>query len=150
MPRAAWTWRLLGRDPGKIPLHPVRHLSLRSAVAAGAGYADIHRAVFCLEPTQIVAPGAPGRVGRGAGRDQPSDVGWDLRIVLRAAGSLGRTAGDVDPCDLRARVRLSARDPRRARPALQIPGDPLALRALCRIDPRRSADQPVVHGERDG
>ena len=37
----------------------------------------------------------------------------------------------------------------RPRPSLETAGDPLALCALCRIDPRRSADQPLVHGKRD-
>ena len=84
-----------------------------------------------------------------AGRDRLADVGRRLRAAFRFTGSLGRTAGDADPRDLRARLRLSARDRRGARPPLETAGDPLALRALCRAHPRRSADQPAVHGERD-
>src|SRR5436190_1480897 len=34
------------------------------------------------------------------------------------------------------------------RPALQAPRHPLVMRALCRAYPRRSLDQPAIHGER--
>ena len=46
--------RLLGGDPRKISLHPVRHLSVRRAMAAGAGDADVHRAVLSVDPPQPV------------------------------------------------------------------------------------------------
>ena len=135
--------RLLGRDPGKISLHPVRHLSVRRAMAAGAGDADLHRAVLFVEPPQHVGPEADIGVGRRTGADRRVDVGRPVRPVLCLAGSLGRPAGDADPRNLRARLRLPARDPRGARPPLKTARDPLALRALCRTDPRRSPDQPA-------
>ena len=88
-------------------------------------------------------------VGR-ADADRRADVGRRRSgLPYRVAGPLGRAAGDADPRDLRARLRLSARHPRRARPPLETAGDQLALRALCRADPRRAADQPAVHGQRD-
>ena len=50
LPRRARHRRLLGGDPRKISLHPVRHLSVRRAVAAGAGGAAVHRAVLSSPP----------------------------------------------------------------------------------------------------
>ena len=141
--------RLLGRDPRKIPLHPVRHLSVQRAMAAGAGVPDIHCAVLCVEPAELVAQGTGGGVGGSAGADRRADVGRHRRTNLRVAGPLGRAAGDADPGDIRARLRLSARHRRGAGPPLETSRDTLALRALCRTDPRRSSDQPAVHGERD-
>ena len=61
--------------------------------------------------------------------DRPVDVGRHSRAALRVAGPLGRPAGDADPCHLRPRVRLSARHPRRARPALETAGD--QVRCAC-------------------
>ena len=119
-------------------------------MAAGAGAPDLHRAVLSCRAG--AASGARSWCWCGPAAlvaDRRADVGRHFRAALRVAGPLGRAAGDADPRDLRARLRLSARHPRRARPPLETAGDPLALRALCRTDPRRSADQPAVHGERD-
>ena len=50
--------RLLGRHPREVSLHSVRHLSLRSAVAARACDPDLHCAVLRVEPAQLLAQGA--------------------------------------------------------------------------------------------
>jgi hypothetical protein len=65
--------------PGEIPVHPVRHLSLRSAVAAGACDARLHCAVPVVEPAQLLAPGAGAAIGRRAGRDRTVRSGFSLR-----------------------------------------------------------------------
>src|SRR6266516_3511402 len=107
-------------------------------MASGAGVPDIHCAVLCVEPAELVAHGTGGGVGGRTGPDRRLDVGWHLRIDLRVAGPLGRAAGDADPGDVRARLRLPARHCRGAGPPLETSRDTLALRALCRTDPRRS------------
>src|SRR5258707_5506979 len=106
-------------------------------MAPGVGGADVYRAVLSVEPALLVAKGTGGGVGGRAGAAGPADVGRYSRIALRVPGSLGRPAGDADPCNLRARLRLSSRNCRSAGPPFQIAGDPIALRALCRADPRR-------------
>ncbi len=137
--------------PEKVPLHPVRHLSVRRAVAAGAGGHALHRAVLALDPAQLCG----GKelclaLDRGAGADRPADVGRRRSAsAFVSQDRWGRAAGDTDPRDLWPGVRLSARHSGRARPPFEAAGDPLAQRALCRTDPRRAADQPAVHGERD-
>ena len=118
-------------------------------MAAGAGGAGLHRAVCPHEPAQPLAQGAGADLGRRVVADRPVDVGRRSRPALCLAGALGRIAGHIGARDLRSRLRLSLGHSRRARPPLQITGDPFAVRALCRIDPRRAADQPAVHGERD-
>ena len=140
---------LLGRHSREISLHSVRHLSVRPAMASGVGNIDVHRVVLSVEPPQHVGSKACAGVGRRTGPDRRPDVGRNLRAVFCFTGSLGRPPGDSDPRDVRARVRFSARNCGRPRPPFQTPRDPIALRALCRADPRRPADQPAVHGERD-
>src|SRR6185437_16626751 len=118
-------------------------------MAAGAGDTGFHRAVLCLEPALPLAQGTGADLGCSAVADRLPDVGWHFRLDLRGAGPLGRTTGDAGARDLRARLRLPARNPGGARTPLQNARDPVALRALCRADPRRSPDQSPVHGERD-
>jgi len=72
-----------------------------------------------VEPARAVAQGARAGVGRSAGRDWRADVGRHLRAALCFPGSLGRATGDADPRNIRTRLRLSARDCRRARPAVR-------------------------------
>ncbi len=127
LPGDSRTWRLLGRDPRKISLHPVRHLSVRPAMAAGAGDAVFIGPVLCVEPAPMVAQGAGAGVGHGAHPDRPVDVGWHPRTALCVPGPLGRAAGDADPRDLRARIRLSARDYRRPWPPFKTTRDPIVV-----------------------
>src|SRR5215470_6744325 len=100
-------------------------------MAAGDRDARLHRAVLRLLPARLLAPGADPDLGRRAVADRALDVGRHSRPALRVAGALGRAAGDTGACDLRARLRLPARNPGGARPPLQAAGDPIALRALC-------------------
>src|SRR6516164_9399540 len=55
LPRGTRTWRLLGGDPRKISLHPVRYLSVRSAMAPRALDPPLHHAVLSLDPARLVA-----------------------------------------------------------------------------------------------
>src|ERR1051325_469929 len=110
-------------------------------MAAGAGDAGLHRAVLRLEPALLLAQGAGADLGRSPVADWSPDVGRHFRPDLRGAGPLGRTAGDAGARDVRARLRPPAPKPGGARTPLQNARDPFALRALCRIDPRRSPDQ---------
>src|SRR4051812_3479685 len=82
LPGDSWPWRLLGRDPREGSLHPVRYLSVRSAVAARACDPDLYCAVLPVEPAQLLAQGAHSGVGRSAGLDWPVDVGRHLRALL--------------------------------------------------------------------
>src|SRR3954447_24624146 len=128
LPRGTRTRCMLGNHPRKIPLHPVWHLSVRRAVAAGTGGAAVHRPVLSLQPPRLMAARTGLSLDRSARADQRADVGWHTRLVVRLAGPLGWFAGDADPGDLWSGLRLPARHPCRTRPALKTAGDPLAQR----------------------
>ncbi|CAA9282437.1 MAG: ABC transporter, permease protein (cluster 3, basic aa/glutamine/opines), partial [uncultured Craurococcus sp.] len=149
LPRPARRRRLLGGDHGEAPLHPLRHLSLRGALAAGALRRPLRRALRRLRHAAVLAEGAGADLGRHPRRHRRADVGRRAGDALCAAGALGRPRHHPDPGDLRPGLRLPARHPRGARAAVEAAGDQGDLRDLCRADPRRAADLAALHGERD-
>ena len=123
---------------------------VRPAMAPGDRRAAVHRPVRGLRQPPVLAQGTGADLDRHPGGDRRADVGRHPGHAPRAAGPVGRTADHLDPGDLRPGLRLPAIDLRRARPALhQAAGGEDAVRRLCGTDPRRAADQPAVHGQRD-
>ena len=113
LPRPARHRRLLGGDRREAPLHPVRHLPVRGALAPGA------RASLLFVGLYIVS--AMRRFWRkelalvwigGADRDRRADVGRRARPALRRRRSAGAGCRHhPDPGDLRPGLRLPAVDP---------------------------------------
>ena len=111
--------RVLGRHQRALSLHPVRRLSVRRAMAAGAGLPAVRARSTRRAPC--------GRGGSRwllglwiavAHRRVALLRGGAVRAHRRAERILGRTAADVRPVDGRLRRGVSARRGARARAAL--------------------------------
>ncbi len=132
--------RLLGLHRAKAPLHPVRPISLRGALAAAPRRGDLRRP----DPGKLRSPslGPPPRgslacradCGRGA------DVGRHPWHELCRGRTLERAATDPNPAGRRHDFRLSAGDPVGARTALSAARSAGHLRRIYRARPRRAAD----------
>ena len=85
-------------------------------------------------------------LGGRARRVLHADARRRLRSHVRRDRAVGRLSADDHAVDDRARDGVSAGDRGGARAALADAGDPHALRALRRADPRRAADLGAVHG----
>src|SRR5262245_11365198 len=97
MPRRERRGRVLGSHRRTLSLHPVRHVSLRRAVAAGGRMSAVCNALRAELTTVGEELAAARLVDDDPGRGRGAAPGWTARYVIRTDGILGRVAADVPP-----------------------------------------------------
>ena len=147
MPRRQGNWRVLGGHRRALSLHPVRHLPVRRAVAAGRRLSAVRGPVRGKHTTNLVELAAARHVALRAGRCDRADARRLRQTLVRPERILGRAAARVPPVHGRIRRRLSNSRRARAGATLGAARDQRSEHRLHRAGARRTGDHPALHGQ---